>query len=235
MNIDTKNYLLGKNQKDLTKIEEGYLLHRDVISSYHLLKERCSEKGFDLTIASSYRSFDQQKKIWNEKALGNRVLLDDTGLKLDFKKLSQQEILLSILRWSAIPGFSRHHWGTEIDIYCRKSLPSKEYNVQLIPEEVNDDGMFGELHQYLDELIQSNNSCGFYRPYCEDRGGVAPERWHLSYAPISSKNEELVDLNFFRENISTLDIELAELIQAQIEFTFDRFVHNTCLPPFEKQ
>ena len=28
-------------------------------------------------------------------------------------------------------------------------------------------------------------SRGFYRPYGRDRGGVAPERWHLSFAPAA--------------------------------------------------
>ncbi len=28
---------------------------------------------------------------------------------------------------------------------------------------------------------------GFYRPYAVDRGGVHPEPWHLSYAPLAQQ------------------------------------------------
>jgi hypothetical protein len=28
---------------------------------------------------------------------------------------------------------------------------------------------------------------GFFRPYGNDRGGVAPEPWHLSYAPVAER------------------------------------------------
>ena len=34
--------------------------------------------------------------------------------------------------------------------------------------------------------MAAGNSHGFYRPYARDHGGIAPERWHLSYAPVSA-------------------------------------------------
>src|SRR6056300_1300506 len=101
MNIDTKNYLLGKNQKDLVPIGQNHLLHRNVVEAFHLLRKLCRDNGFDLSVASSYRSFERQKTIWNEKALGKRQLLSDTGAPLNYETLSQEEILKSILRWSA--------------------------------------------------------------------------------------------------------------------------------------
>ena len=33
--------------------------------------------------------------------------------------------------------------------------------------------------------MAAGESYGFFRPYARDRGGVAPERWHLSYAPLA--------------------------------------------------
>ena len=37
--------------------------------------------------------------------------------------------------------------------------------------------------------MAADESEGFFRPYGEDRGGVAPERWHLSFAPLSHEME----------------------------------------------
>ncbi|NIM47861.1 MAG: D-alanyl-D-alanine carboxypeptidase family protein, partial [Gemmatimonadales bacterium] len=86
------------------------------------------------------------------------------------------------LRWSALPGASRHHWGTDLDVYDLAARP-EGYEVELIPEEVDAGGMFGPLHEWLDGRIAADAAFGFFRPYERDRQGVAPERWHLSYAP----------------------------------------------------
>ena len=34
-----------------------------------------------------------------------------------------------------------------------------------------------------DEQIAADNAEGFHKPYAADRGGVAPEAWHISYRP----------------------------------------------------
>ena len=92
-----------------------------------------------------------------------------------------KEIFEAILRWSALPGASRHHWGTDFDVIDGKRL-SPEMKVALVPEEFAPGGPFCELHDWLDKNMEG---FGFYRPYQTDRGGVSPERWHLSYAPLA--------------------------------------------------
>ena len=57
--------------------------------------------------------------------------------------------------------------------------------MQLTPAEVAPGGPFDALHRWLDERMAAHASQGFFRPYARDCGGVAPERWHLSYAPLS--------------------------------------------------
>ncbi len=46
--------------------------------------------------------------------------------------------------------------------------------------------MFGPLHDWLDRRISASEAFGFFRPYDLDRGGVAPERWHLSCGPVAA-------------------------------------------------
>jgi len=45
----------------------------------------------------------------------------------------------AILHWSALPGASRHHWGTEIDVIDRAALADGR-KAQLIPAEYGADG-----------------------------------------------------------------------------------------------
>jgi hypothetical protein len=54
-----------------------------------------------------------------------------------------------------------------------------------VPAEVAPGGVFDALHRWLDRRMADGESHGYYRPYAVDRGGVAPERWHLSYAPLA--------------------------------------------------
>jgi hypothetical protein len=89
----------------------------------------------------------------------------------------------AILVWSAVPGASRHHWGSEVDVYDRAAMP-EGYRVKLLPEEYATGGVFERLAAWLDENL---DRFGFFRPYDRDRGGVYPEPWHISYAAVSSR------------------------------------------------
>ena len=52
-----------------------------------------------------------------------------------------RERIEAILPWSALPGASRHHWGTDVDLIDRKATPPG-YRVQLTPEEFEPGGPF---------------------------------------------------------------------------------------------
>src|SRR5690606_12745574 len=119
---------------------------------------------------------------------GERALLDDLGNPLNYSTLSPIEIMFSILRWSAAPGASRHHWGSDIDVYDAHT--QKPEMVKLVPSECIENGPAAPMHEWLDSLISQNAAFGFYRPYNTDLGGVSPERWHLSYSPVSRRISE---------------------------------------------
>jgi len=52
----------------------------------------------------------RQAEIWNAKAAGLRPVLDANEQPIDTGTLSERELVFAILRWSALPGASRHHW-----------------------------------------------------------------------------------------------------------------------------
>lgn len=169
-------------------MQPQFLLHKEAVSSWLKLKQAAFDAGFDLSIISSYRSFSRQAAIWNAKASGQRLLLDANGNTLDFNALSKEQVLEAILRWSAAPGLSRHHWGCDIDVFDANAMCAKD--VQLVPAEVDAGGPCAALHDWLTERIEANQSFGFFRPYRYGACKVSEEKWHLSYLPVAVQYEK---------------------------------------------
>jgi len=204
----------------------GVGVHREVVQPFEQLRAAAREAGFDLVILSGFRDFAKQLSIWNRKATGQLAVLDSNAQPLDITKLAPRELVFAILRWSALPGASRHHWGTDLDVYDVAAKP-EGYAVELIPAEVNPGGMFGLLHEWLDARMAAGTAFGFYRPYDRDRNGIAPERWHLSYAPIASRYAEDLTVNVLRETVRSADMALKEVVLEHLDEIFVRFITNT--------
>lgn len=226
MNIDI---LLGKTQEHLVPLEgTKFLVHKEMIRDFLKLQQEAKMAGFELQVASAFRDYDRQLRIWNNKALGERKIFDDQGNELNFNALSTKELMFAILRWSAIPGCSRHHWGTDIDIFDGKT--QKEDDVKLTPAECIGNGPAAKLHEWLDTLIAKNSSFGFFRPYKEDHGGIAPERWHLSYAPMSSKIMNFFTFSIFKKLLDSNELMLREHLLEHADEIFQRYILNIDQP-----
>lgn len=226
MNIDI---LLGKTTEHLVPLEgTKFFLHKDMVKDFLRLKRDAALEGFNLELASAFRDFDRQLKIWNLKASGERTLLDDQERPLDFKTLSPIETVMAILRWSAIPGCSRHHWGTDIDVFDANKQSSDE--VKLVPSETINGGPASALHDWLDSKIEAREAYGFYRPYATDRGGVSPERWHLSYHLLSRRYLEAYTFSIFKKNIEESEILLKEVLLENADEIYQRFFLNIDIP-----
>lgn len=83
------------------------------------------------------------------------------------------ERALEILRFSAMPGTSRHHWGTDIDI---NSLNNNYFNS-------------GRGKQEYTWLQENAHEYGFCRPYTRKGStrdaGYEEEKWHWSFMPVA--------------------------------------------------
>jgi LAS superfamily LD-carboxypeptidase LdcB len=222
--------LTGQDETHLCSAEDAEWLtvsvHREVVDPFRELASAAANAGFDLAILSGFRSFDKQLSIWNRKARGELAVLDSDARALDITTLSDRELVFSILRWSALPGASRHHWGTDLDVYDAAARPAG-YEIELIPSEYESGGMFAPLSNWLDERIANGSAFGFFRPYDRDRNGVAPERWHLSYAPLSSVYERLLTPALLRQTIESADMMLKDVVLAHLDGIVTRFVTNT--------
>lgn len=215
--------------------ESGQLLHPEALVAFQRLCRDARDAGFAPRVVSGFRDFKRQRTIWNSKAQGVRPVLDSRGLALDISRLAPRDLVFAILRWSALPGASRHHWGTDFDIIDAAAVP-EDYRPQLTPQEVASDGVFGPFHQWLDTRIASGRSYGLFRPYVEDFGGVAPERWHLSYAPHAWELQQQLTPERLDEQLRRSNLALCDTVCEQLQEIYTRFiwVPDHCYPEFSQ-
>ena len=164
----TLNQLIGKGTPEF--YGDGYQLQKDAYDAFLLMKAEALKSGIDIEIVSSYRSFERQKKIWTRKYK-----------KFTSEGLSPLESINKIIEYSTIPGTSRHHWGTDIDIIDgSKKAPKSVLN----PNNFIDNNVYSELRVWLEA---NANAFGFYIVYTNEisREGFNYEPWHYSYKPVS--------------------------------------------------
>ena len=220
---------LGQSEAHLCEPELvaalGTPMHREVVAPFLALQAAAGEAGFELAVLSGFRPFERQLSIWNRKAAGELPVLDSEARPLDPATLGDVELAFAILRWSALPGASRHHWGTDLDVYDAAARPPG-YEIELVPAEVEDGGMFAPMHEWLDERIARDAAWGFFRPYDRDRGGVAPERWHLSHAATAAAFQRRLRPALLREALGNAEMRLRDAVLDNLDRIFDRFVMN---------
>jgi LAS superfamily LD-carboxypeptidase LdcB len=213
--------LTGQVSSHIVNLEQPQCaVHYAVATSWLAMRDAAAVAGIDLVVRSGFRDFETQLGIWNRKWRGERTLLARDGSVLDHAALQPEQRVDAILAWSAIPGGSRHHWGSDIDVTDASAIPAG-YQVQLVPEEYAPDGIFGRLSTWLD---QNAARFGFFRPYRTDRGGVRPEPWHLSYAAVAQPALEAVTLSLLRRVIEASALEGKEQVLSRLPEIYTRFL-----------
>jgi LAS superfamily LD-carboxypeptidase LdcB len=213
--------LTGRSATHVVDVPElGCRLHPGAADALRAMRRAAAEVGIDLFPISGFRDFDRQAAIWNAKFRGERPVLDRVGGAVDPLGLEPDARIDALLCWSALPGASRHHWGTDVDAVDRAAMP-EDYRVQLVPGEYAPGGVFARLAGWLDG---NAHRFGFFRPYATDRGGVQPEAWHLSYAPLAGRALEQLTPQVLAEAIAGADIEGRDAILARLPALHARFV-----------
>ena len=205
----------------------GCRIHRELVEPFRRLQQCGSESGLDIQIASGFRSFEQQLQIWNAKATGQRPVLDDNGQPIDLTQLGEKAQVFAILRWSALPGASRHHWGTDLDIWDVAAVPDN-YQLQLTPDEYDSGGPFNPLSCWLQREIDSGRT-DFYLPYNNQMSGstvdgVAREPWHLSYRPLADNYGNSISEEIIGNALVGVDMNLKAAVLDNLGEIFRRFV-----------
>jgi LAS superfamily LD-carboxypeptidase LdcB len=178
--LEDKMYLLGKFNPSQEKIfveidskyanRQGMFLRSEAYEAFMKMYTAALEEGVQLIIVSATRNFESQKYIW-EKKWGGKTLVEGENLA---KSVSDPvERAKIILRFSSMPGTSRHHWGTDIDLNALK----------------NDYFSTGEgekIYTWLRENASDYGFCQTYTPKNSARSsGYEEEKWHWSYLPLA--------------------------------------------------
>lgn len=92
-----------------------------------------------------------------------------------------------IMEYSAMPGASRHHWGTDIDLNNLSNAFFEKNGGQKI----------------YDWLVAHAQEYGFCQPYSEGRKtGYREEKWHWTYLPLS-KDFTSIAKNYLKNEMIT--------------------------------
>ena len=152
---------------------EGLYLHRETYEAFKKMHVAAKSENIELVIRSATRNFDYQKGIWERKWTGTTKIENDKNAALAYPAYNKRA--QKILEYSSMPGTSRHHWGTDIDLnnfendYFESGQGLKEY----------------------DWLTANASSFGFCQVYTK-KGALRPngyneEKWHWSYLPVAKK------------------------------------------------
>jgi len=203
------------------------MLHAAAVRPFLAMREAAALAGFDVVPVSSFRDFGRQRAIWNAKFRGERRALDRAGRPLDILTLDAGARVETILLWSALPGASRHHWGSDVDVADGKAMASG-YAPKLELDEYRRGGPFAALSAWLGANMRR---FGFYRPYTRRGRGVQPEPWHLSYAPVAARAQAAFSVEGLRGVLAAAAIDGREEVLANLPRTFESYVVNVDAPP----
>ncbi|MEM7087751.1 MAG: M15 family metallopeptidase [Bacteroidota bacterium] len=166
----TRSQLIGKGNPDIVGDSYTSKMHRATKSALHLMSEAAASENIKIEVVSAFRSFQRQKEIFE----GKYERFTAEGLR-------PLEAIEKIIAYSTIPGTSRHHWGTDIDIIdANATRPSS----LLVAKNFHGKGPFCKLKEWLNVHAES---FGFFEVYTDNpqRKGFEYEPWHFSYAEVS--------------------------------------------------
>lgn len=205
-----KSALLGKvepaSDSDFVRVSSGYTdkksiyLRRQTYQAFVRMAQAAQEAGLNLRIISATRNFEAQKGIWEAKWNGQR--------KVDGQDLAQtipnaKQRALKILEYSSMPGTSRHHWGTDIDL---NALDNNYFAA----------GEGQKVYTWLLAHASTYGFCQVYTEQGEDRpNGYHEEKWHWSYLPLAQEFLRQYNEQVSYTNIKDFDgSSVAEEIEA---------------------
>ena len=195
-------------------------LQADVVQSWQVFAADAGQAGFEPVVVSGFRSPARQQALWNAKVNGSQPVYDDAERIVDLGSLSNYATVEAIMRFSAIPGLSRHHWGTDLDIFDQSAQPAG-YQVRLRYSETQGDGVCAAFYRWLDAY--ETPEWAFSRPYRHDSGGVAVEPWHLSHH-TAAPYEAALTLPVARRIVERQSFLLRDTVLQHFDEFYERFV-----------
>ncbi len=208
----TRNQLIGKGNPDIIGDSYTSKMHKAAKDAFEKMKAEAAKEDIKIEVVSAYRSFQRQKEIFEGKYK-----------RFTSEGLSPEKAIQKIIDYSTIPGTSRHHWGTDLDLIDANSpRPSSV----LQPENFHGNGPYCKFKSWLDE---NASKFDFYEVYTDNgnREGFKYEPWHFSYAPVS-----IPMLKAYKEKIDVKKMLSEEKILGNEHFSeafVDKYVNENIL------
>lgn len=217
--------LTGRTDSHLTRIiinNYEIQIYPNIEKDLRTWESLAQKNGIDFAVASAYRSYERQLLIWNEKVQGKRPIRDAQDNIINIQKLNETELLNAILIWSHIPGVSRHHWGTDLDVFDAAWFKLHNEKLELCNEIYLNQGPCAKFHLFNEEL--SHHSMPFYRPY-NDMKNFMKELWHYSHLSSVVEFEKEYTFKIFIKNLEqSPHLELRSLLLKNADYYFQKFV-----------
>lgn len=141
--------------------KDDIYLRTEVLEACGRMRAAAEADGVFLLVRSATRNFDYQKGIWEQKWERPRYM---GWLAMDKAR--------DILTYSAMPGASRHHWGTDIDF---NSFENQWF----------ESGEGAEVYAWLTAHASDHGFHQVYDDKSTGRTGYELERWHWSHLPTA--------------------------------------------------
>lgn len=136
----------------------------------------CRDTGLSISLFSDNRTAAEQRSIWAGKRASAGAMAAERGCTLAPSGAARERsIATCILKYNSMPGSSRHHWGSDVDI---NSAENSYWN-----------GATGKkIKTWLDANAEKY---GFCQPYAGKAAGLRKagyndEAWHWSYMPFAA-------------------------------------------------
>jgi LAS superfamily LD-carboxypeptidase LdcB len=188
MGIAPNSFLVAVDSAHRGKKAEK--LDQDAYTAFKVMHAAAKAAGHDLRIVSGYRAYgtittlNTQAEIWQRKT----------------KTMKAAEILT----YSSMPGTSRHHWGTDMDLMSTNTAQFAD----------SPPGIYLPVYEWLKA---NGPTHGFCQPYtAKPRPGYNEERWHWSY-----RKKSKCYLQDYMSVIGDQDIVAAATKESLSEITLD--------------
>ena len=200
--------LLGRYSLETTR--DGFQLQPEAATAFENMRAAALKDSIVLKVVSSFRDYMTQKRIWNKKYQ-----------RFTAEGMSPEAAIEKIIEYSTLPGTSRHHWGTDIDLVLGDIEVEGDV---LLEEHFHQGGPYEKLRLWMEN---NASNFGFILVYTneDERKGFKYEPWHYSYAPLSIPNLKRYSENYLLHKM-TLDTTLLGQQYLNKEFMRRYFTEN---------
>jgi hypothetical protein len=168
--------LLGLEQPDNLEqdVDSKQWAMPEVLAAFRALQREGDAFGWKIILVSGYRSYNGQRHLWNKKF---KSVWEEA-------EMDGEHCVRSVFEYTSLPGFSRHHWGTELDL--------GEYHIKRRTQ-VPLGKERPKMEDFYAWLEVNAPRFGFCKVYKGVLGAIQEEPWHWSYRRYASEFQKQFD------------------------------------------